>query len=84
MNLDLKQMRENGPSNFTLGPRYKRNVAPIETTRLLASSLVFCLFGKPNILWGMHVNNGENRFCSRTQIRSGTTLKFCVKLRFRP
>jgi hypothetical protein len=55
------QSRGFGPLNLTHGPRYKRNVAPIETTPLPPSSLDLRFAGERNILCAARVDNGENR-----------------------
>jgi hypothetical protein len=54
------QSRGFGPLHTTHGPRHKRNVAPIETTRPLPSSLDLWFAGERNILCGAYVDNGEN------------------------
>jgi hypothetical protein len=54
------QSRGFGPLYVTHGPRHKRNVAPIETTRPPPSSLDLMFAGERNILCGAHVDNGEN------------------------
>lgn len=60
LDYQITQSRGFDPFTITHGPRHKRNVSPIETTRPPPSSLDLWFAGERNILCGAHVDNGEN------------------------